>query len=152
MSTLPKIVKFPVEWLGTRMEVPMKIKTFALALCCVSAGALLLPDGVLARGGGRGGGFHGANFHGANINRGNINRANINRGNINRANINRGDINRVGEARDWRGYGGWGAAGAAAATVGAAAAGAALYNNASCYQQQQVWNGSAYVLQTVRVC
>src|SRR6516164_8964965 len=123
------------------MEVPMKIKTFALALCCVSAGALLLPDGVLARGG-RGGGFHGANFHGANINRGNINRANINRGNI----------NRVGEVRDWRGYGGWGAAGAAAATVGAAAAGAALYNNASCYQQQQVWNGSAYVLQTVRVC
>src|SRR6516165_7269274 len=132
MSTLPKIVKFPVEWLGTRMEVPMKIKTFALALCCVSAGALLLPDGVLARGGGRGGGFHGANFHGANI--------------------NRASIKRVGEVREWRGYGGWGAAGAAAGTVGAAGAGAALYNNASCYQQQQVWNGSAYVLQTVRVC
>ena len=73
----------------------MKLNTFALALGLVSAGALLLPDGVLARGGG---GFHGgANFHGANINR----------GNINRANINRGDINRVGEVRDWRGYGGW---------------------------------------------
>ncbi|MGN6750055.1 MAG: hypothetical protein ACTHJS_15830 [Xanthobacteraceae bacterium] len=119
----------------------MKIKPIALALCCVSAGALLLPDGVLARGGGRGGEFHGANF-----NRGNINRANINRGNINRADVN----------RDWRGnvgYGGWGwGAGAAAATVGAAAVGATLYNNASCYQQQQVWNGSAYVWQTMRVC
>ena len=126
----------------------MKIKSFALALCCVSAGALLLPDGVLARGGGRGGDFHGArgaNFHGANLNRANINRANINRAAIN---------NRVGDWRGNVGYGGWGwgAAGAAAATVGAAAAGAALYNNASCYQQQQVWNGSAYVLQTVRVC
>ena len=57
----------------------MKLNTFALALGVVSAGAFLLPDGVLARGGGRGGGgFHGgANFHGANINRGNINRANF---------------------------------------------------------------------------
>jgi len=126
----------------------MKIKPFALALCCVSAGALLLPDGVLARGG-RGGDFHGArgaNFHGANINRGNINRANINRGNINRADIN----------RDWSGVGyrgwGWGAAGAAAAAVGTAAAGATLYNRANCYQQQQVWNGYTYVWQTVPVC
>jgi|SRR6516225_162951 len=120
----------------------MKIKPFALALCCVSAGALLLPDGVLARGGGRD--FHGANFHGANINRGNINRANINRANI----------NRIGDWRGNVGYGGWGwgAAGAAAATVGAAAAGATLYNRASCYQQQQVWNGYTYVLQTVNVC
>ena len=119
----------------------MKLNTIALVLGVVSAGAFLLPDGVLARGG-RGGDFHGA--RGANINRGNISRANINRGNINRA-----DINRVGDWRGNVGYGGWGAA---AATVGAAAAGAALYNNASCYQQQQVWNGSAYVLQTVRVC
>jgi hypothetical protein len=139
MSTFPKIVKFGSSgW--EPWEVPMKIKPFALALGCVSAGALLLPDGVLARAGGRD--FHGANFHGANINRASINRANI---------------NRVGEVRDWRGnvgYGGWGwgAAGAAATAVGAAAAGATLYNNASCYQQQQVWNGSAYVLQTVRVC
>ena len=104
----------------------MKIKPFALALCCVSVGALLLPDDVLARGGR--GDFHGGNFHGANINRGNFNRANINRANI----------NRVGEVRDWRGnvgYGGWGwgAAGAAATAVGAAAAGATLYNNAGYY-------------------
>ena len=99
----------------------MKIQPFALALCCVSVGALLLPNDVLARGG-RG------DFHGAN-------RANINRGNINRANINRGNINRVGEVRDWRGnvgYGGWGW-GAAATAVGAAAAGATLYNNAGYY-------------------
>ena len=134
----------------------MKLKTFALALGVVSAGALLLPDGVLARGGGRD--FHGANFHGANVRGANLNRANINRANVNRAAIN----NRVGDWRGnvgyggWGGYGGygWGAAGAAATAVGAAAAGATLYNynNASCYQQQQVWNGSAYVLQTVRVC
>ena len=89
----------------------MKIKPFVLALCCVSVGALLLPNDVLARGG-RG------DFHGAN-----------------RANINRGNINRVGEVRDWRGnvgYGGWGW-GAAATAVGAAAAGATLYNNAGYY-------------------
>jgi hypothetical protein len=108
----------------------MKIKPFVLALCCVSVGALLLPDDVLARGGR--GGFHGAN----------------------RANVNRANIDRFGVTRDWsgnvvnRGWG-WGAAGAA---VGAAAAGTTLYNNASCYQQQQVWNGSAYVWQTLRVC
>ena len=124
----------------------MKLTTFALALGVVSVGALLLPDGVLARGGGRD--FHGgANFRGANINR-----ANINRGNINRAAIN----NRVGDWRGNVGYGGWGW-GAAATAVGAAAAGATLYNynnysNASCYQQQQVWNGYNYVMQTVRVC
>src|SRR5262249_28277734 len=150
MSTFVRDREISVEWLGTP-EVPMKIKPFVLALCCVSAGALLLPDDVLARGGRVGGGLHRANFHGANLNRGNINRANINRANINRANINRGDIN-----RDWSGVGyrgwGWGAAGAAAAAVGTAAAGATLYNRANCYQQQQVWNGYTYVWQTVPVC
>ena len=46
----------------------------------------------------------------------------------------------------------WVTAGAAAAAVGTAAAGATLYNRANCYQQQQVWNGYTYVLQTVPVC
>src|SRR6516225_3478519 len=131
----------------------MKLKTFALALGVVSAGAFLLPDGVLARGGGRAGGFHAGGLHGANFHGANINRGNIARGNIARGDINRGDIgNRVGDWRGNVGYGGWGAAGAAATAVGAAAAGATLYNRASCYQQQQVWNGYTYVLQTVNVC
>ncbi|MGY4575615.1 transcription elongation factor [Bradyrhizobium sp. USDA 3256] len=47
--------------------------------------------------------------------------------------------------------GGWGAGAAAAGLATGAAIGAATAYN-SCYQTRNVWNGYAYVQQSVRVC
>ena len=84
-------------------------RTFAFALCLVSAGAFLLPDSAQARGAAvfTGGGHY--------------------------------------DYEVW----GWGpTAGVVSDTPG----GAALYNSATCYPRQQVWNGFAYVWRTVKIC
>jgi hypothetical protein len=109
----------------------MKLNVLALALCFVSAGAFLLPDGAQARRFGAGS-VHAANAHP--------------NGSWHGAGTRWAGRARPGLRGAWAaGHYGWGAA-------AGAAAGAALYNSATCYQQQQVWNGFAYVWQTVNVC
>jgi len=82
---------------------------FALVLCLVSAGALLLPNGAQARGAAV---FSGGGHYDCEV---------------------------------W----GWGPT---AGAVSDTPAGAARYNSATCYPRQQVWNGSAYVWRTVKMC
>jgi len=125
--------------LARREEASMKIKTLALALCVVSAGAFVLPDVTQARGGFHGGGFHGGGFHGGGFAGGM--RPGWHGGGTHWAGGGvRPGWNGAGTRWSgngyWRGgrYYGWGAA------AGAAAAGAALgagyygsYNN-NCYE------------------
>ncbi len=117
----------------------MKLNLVASALCLIAAGALLQPSGAQARFVARGGAIHAGGF------RGGMARPGWHGSGTRWAGGYRGGYYRGGR------YYGWGA-GAAAAGVAAGAAAGALYNSSTCYQQQSVWNGSAYVVRSVRVC
>jgi hypothetical protein len=126
----------------------MKPNALALALCFASAAAFVLPDGAQARRFG-GGSFHAANIHAHGVRPGWHGSGTHWAGNVRPGWHGAGTRWSGGHYHGGRYYG-WGAA--AAGVAAGAAAGAALYNSASCYQQQQVWNGYAYVWQTVNVC
>ncbi len=120
----------------------MKSSALSLSLSICAAAMLVAPDAAQAfRGGFHGGGFHGGGrgFHGGG-------RWARGGGRWHGGGRWAGGGGHWHSGGHWYG-GGWGVGAAAAGAVGAAAA-----YGSSCYQQQNVWNGYQYVVQTVRVC